>query len=378
MIYQLIFVLIALFGIPLFQTNNKNHNIDEQKKRYIIFVCIIMVLQSGLRNLAVGADTYAYYLDFQSVGYSSWNELISKFVLYYTERIGKDPGYPLLVKLFYSIIPDYRCFLIAVAAFFFYSLGKLINKYLNNIYEIFLGVLVYQTLFYEFFSITGIRQTIATGLALLSIKYAVRHKIIPFILIILFASTIHKSVFLFFIFYILCYLKNSKILLTLSALGFIPMWLFGKAISSALITQNFDNYAVYLQGSENAGAYGFTAFIIIIFILILVKYRVLIFNGRYNYIFINAIGIGLFLTPLTALDPSNMRIVQYFSIFIIIIIPQIIYNFTTNPRINQNLRSLFIIVFISLMIMRSQPYAFAWQEMALGDNYKEYKLIQME
>ncbi len=378
MIYQLIFVLIALFGIPLFQTNNKNHNIDEQKKRYIIFVCIIMVLQSGLRNLAVGADTYAYYLDFQSSGYSSWNELISKFILYYTERIGKDPGYPLLVKLFYSIIPDYRYFLIAVAAFFFYSLGKLIYKYLNNIYEIFLGVLVYQTLFYEFFSITGIRQTIATGLALLSIKYAVKHKIIPFILIILFASTIHKSVFLFFIFYILCYLKNSKILLTLSALGFIPMWLFGKAISSALITQNFDNYAVYLQGSENAGAYGFTAFIIIIFILILVKYRVLIFNGRDNYIFINAIGVGLFLTPLTAIDPSNMRIVQYFSIFIIIIIPQIIYNFTTNPRINQNLRSLFIIVFISLMIMRSQPYAFAWQEMALGDNYKGYKLIQME
>jgi hypothetical protein len=368
MIYQLAFVLLMFFGM-LYYSKGKYFSLSHRKRNFIIFVCVVMVLQSGLRNLAVGSDTYGYYIDYLEVEKNSWNLLLLKFIRYYSTGEGKDPGYPILEKICQMILPSYRCFLLLVASLFFFSIGKLLNKYTKNLNEVFIAVLVYQTLFYEFFSITGLRQTIATSLAILAVNFALKRKILPFALIIILASTIHKSVFLFGLFYVISYFKNSKKFMLGCALGFVPMIFVGKSVASIFVSHYFEDYLVFLQGNEEAGAYSFTAFISIVCFFTMIKYRTIIMQENYNYIFINALALGLLFTPFVMIDSNNMRIVQYFSIFMIIIIPKIISSLSSNNIQKRNYYTLAMVMFVVFIMIRSQPYAFAWEDMKLGDNY---------
>jgi len=52
------------------------------RKRFIIFITVILILQSGLRNWAVGADTYAYFLRFEQVKEMCWLQIIEAFKQY--------------------------------------------------------------------------------------------------------------------------------------------------------------------------------------------------------------------------------------------------------------------------------------------------------
>ena len=83
---------------------------------------------------------------------------------------------------------------------------------------------------------------------------------------------------------------------------------------------------------------------------------------------LNSVAVAIVLTPLTMIDPSNMRIVQYYSIFALFALPWVIskMNFA-------NAKDRYIIVAILLTIYtltRGSEYAFFWQEMALGANYQ--------
>lgn len=83
---------------------------------------------------------------------------------------------------------------------------------------------------------------------------------------------------------------------------------------------------------------------------------------------LNAVAVAIMLTPLTMINPSNMRIVQYYSIFGLIALPWAV----KNMNISSNANNSYIIVSILLTIYtisRNSPYAFFWQNMALGANY---------
>jgi hypothetical protein len=68
-----------------------------------------------------------------------------------------------------------------------------------------------------------------------------------------------------------------------------------------------------------------------------------------------------------------MRVVQYFSIFMLLFIPEIIFSFRAiSPRIKKDLTVFTIIVLIALFLKSNwniASYKFFWQEMRLGENY---------
>ena len=72
---QLLLILIAFI---LYILNAKNDN-KITRHRYVNFLIILLVIQSGLRHLAVGADTYAYFLSFEDVQKSPWSYVFNKF-----------------------------------------------------------------------------------------------------------------------------------------------------------------------------------------------------------------------------------------------------------------------------------------------------------
>lgn len=162
---QLLVLMLAFLGawyyslLPAATPIRENRN----RKNYIIFICIILILQSALRHVAVGADTYAYYLKFEEIKLTSWQEIWENFRSVYVLGEGKDAGYPLIQKVFQFFSGEYRIFLFFVAVIFFSSLGYFIYTQTKYISDVFVAIAIYEVLFYSFFSITGLRQTLATA-----------------------------------------------------------------------------------------------------------------------------------------------------------------------------------------------------------------------
>ncbi len=189
--------LIVIFFILVFghfYSNGYKHQINSNsnRKNYIRLICFILILQSGLRNVAVGSDTFQYFQLFEDVKITSWQSIYGSIMEYYQLGIGKDPGYLVFQKLIQLITEEYQVFLIIVATLFFVALGNFIYKNTTRLNDAILAFVIYSVLFYSFFSITGIRQTIATAATLYGYELIKRRKLIPFIILIAMASTIHK------------------------------------------------------------------------------------------------------------------------------------------------------------------------------------------
>ncbi|WP_071120031.1 EpsG family protein [Romboutsia timonensis] len=352
--YLINIILILSWAVVLLNNNTSKRN----KKIFCIIVIIQWILISGLRHISVGADTYAYMVNrFNKTINSSWQELFTNFHnIVFLGGEGKDPGYPILEKIFQIFSDNYQLFLIFIAMVFKIPMGKFIYKYSKLPCVSFI---IYSCLFYSFFSITGHRQTIAAGIALfLGYELIKERKFWKFILLIVFASTIHKSIICLIPFY---FIANKKITwrYSLSMLSsFILIFIFkNKVMKSLAFFAGYENYSEQFQG---AGTWTFTfIFIMVILVALWQAPKILKENNKDITIWYNAIFMALLFIPLTYVDPSAMRIVQYFSIFIMVLIPEIIksFNIKTQPIVYYTGISLIVLLFIK----GNPQYLFFWQ-----------------
>lgn len=347
---------------------NKRRVIDQ----YIAIMTFLLILQSALRNVAVGADTYAYFRTYERISKESWDYIFGLFRKTYLEGEGKDPGYTVLCKSLQLITTNFRIFLFAVAIFFFSGLSKMLRIMKLNLSSVLIAMMVYQALYYDFFSITGIRQTIATGFFFYAYPYIIKRRFIPYLIMIVLAATIHKSVLILLPFYFISVFPKPRLLLVVSLIA-LP-FLFGLARSFAVyITafSMFESYAMFAESTyETSGAVSFTAFLVLTVLLILLTSGKAKKMSKIEIISINAMSLAVVSAPLTWVDPSLMRVCQYFSIFTLFILGPAIQHFCCQYRVNyQNIFILVLVVFIGVIIKRGQTYAFFWQEMKLPDNY---------
>lgn len=369
MIVNLIVIfLILILGFHFSRTKYKDSN--KNRKAYIKIISFILILQSGLRNVAVGADTYSYFISFQNTINRSWVETYNLVLLYYTSGIGKDPGFMVLEKICSSIIADYQVFLFVIAIIFFSGLGNFLYKNTSKIQDIILAYVIYSVLFYSFFSITGHRQTIATGLVFFAFDLMKRKKIIFFVLLILLASTIHKSSLIFFLLFFVGKLKSSKAPFYISFVLF-PIFFIIKSNLIGYI-QNLIGYEEYEQ-VEGAGTYTFSAMFILISFVALIKQRNILKNNANMHYSYCAFALALMFLPLTWIHPSMMRVVQFFSIFMLLLVPEIIKSFRVYTiKVYNGVKTLAIVILILLFIksnINAEPYGFFWENMRLLEGY---------
>ncbi|WP_337756644.1 EpsG family protein [Alistipes sp.] len=370
---QLLVLMLAFLGawyyslLPAATPIRENRN----RKNYIIFICIILILQSALRHVAVGADTYAYYLKFEEIKLTSWQEIWENFRSVYVLGEGKDAGYPLIQKVFQFFSGEYRIFLFFVAVIFFSSLGYFIYTQTKYISDVFVAIAIYEVLFYSFFSITGLRQTLATAFTFWGLHFIRQRKLWQYTLLIICAAFIHKSVLLFYPFYFIARLNRPRQLLAASFVIFPVMFVFGRSVAGimALLSAQ-DNYMGYALSDANpTGAVDFSIFLLGCGILGWIALRNAKQRDSDMPIIYNAISIAIIFTPLTWIDSSLMRIVQYFSIFILVFLPYVINNLFRDYQTRIVAIVVLMVLFVSVIIMRNVDYAFMWEQMQLNSNY---------
>lgn len=355
-VYLLNIVFIIWWAIGLLYLNPT----CLKRKIFCIIVSVQWILLSGLRHITVGADTYAYKIySFDVVKNISWEEIFNRFYkITFLGQSGKDPAYSIIEKTFQIFCDDYQIFLIFIAISFTVPLGLFIYKYSKYPCA---SYLIYSCLFYSFFAITGHRQTIVTGIGLFwGINLIKKRKLFSFLLLICILSTVHKSILCLIPFYFVSKI-NVKFKYGMIMIGiFIIIFIFKNFIMQSLaFFMGYDEYANQFLG---AGTPTFTLILVIITILAIWKMPNILNNNKDNdliRITYNAIFMALLYTPLTYVDPSAMRVVQYFSLFIIIMIPEIIQAF--NSRERKIVYILGIGLMILLFIKGNPQYLFLWE-----------------
>lgn len=343
-------ILILLSGIFILH----NTALKNRKKIYVVVVTIQWIILSGLRHVSIGNDTINYMHLYNRELYRSWGEIfqnINNIRVFGSQGI--DAGYYIFQKITQLMSVNYQFYLFLIAFIFTTCLGVWVYKYSK---DAMISFLLYSVLFYSFFSFTGIRQTIATALiVLVGYKYIKEKNLIHFILVTLISVTIHKSAIVFFPFYFLANKKvTRKYLITILTLFAIIMYF---RIPIALFFQKLSGYEYGIY--DGAGTINFTLMLLLIFLVALWRIKLIISVNYYSNHYINALGLALLFTPLTWVNPSAMRVVQYFSIFLMLLIPDIIKTFKKEER---PLAYFVIISLLLLLFIRNIPeYLFYWQ-----------------
>jgi len=354
----------------LYASDQLKYNYEKRRKHYIIIIVFLLILQSGFRNLAVGADTYQYYLTFESIKNASWQNILNAF----TNFRGKDPFYSLFQKVFQLFSSSFQVYLLFVALIFMPALGYFIYKNTTKIRHALLAFIIYMGNFYGFFSITGIRQTIATALLLWSFQFIKERKLFSFTILVFIAALFHISALIFFPLYFIVELKRPKLILGLAFFGFPIVMIFKNYLAGYFVsTLNIeDRFGVFAEQYEKGGSFILTAFHVILGFLGLKFLNKTLAISPGTYRMFNTFALALFFFPLQWVNPSAGRIAQYFTIIIVVWIPYLLDAASINkPKLREFLyfSSIVFLIVVTLYAIQPNEYRFFWQDMKLPQGY---------
>ncbi len=298
-LYMLTFVLSAyLFSIAMKQ--------KKQGKHYgflLFFAALIPTILAAVRY-EVGTDFTTYKNMYETIKNSS-------FISWVNNAEGTDKNLILLfvIAKFASLFNSHQVFfgVFALLILLFFYLG-IKDRELNVSYFVVAFIFLISIFMNSF---NGMRQYLAMSIVFWAIKFAEKRDIIKYLLIIIFASTIHVTSFVAIPIYFMYgetrswgYLKNFLIIVC----SFVAIMLFPKILK--LIGGRYEKYDEY-SGVETANL---TFYLSIAWtVLFVVCYGKLSKLNRSNSLFIFMFFISLVFQGTGFISPDVKRIALYFS-----------------------------------------------------------------
>lgn len=328
---------------------------SKSNRIYCGIVAFQWVLVSGLRDWSVGADTYAYYLMFERVKRTSWGNLIGDLYGYLFQGLEvKDPGYNLLTKVFQVFFKDYQLFLIAIAILFMSLMAMWIYRNSSSPCTAFI---IFSTLFYSFYAVTGHRQTIATALIVFwGYELVKERKLFKFAAVAFVAYLIHKSSLVFVPYYFLSALPVTPLV--------VAVYLIGIPVVAMLGERFYGPVALWMGFGENqveysvGGAELFAMLLTLLSVAILILYPLTRQRRDDAELLFNATALTLLSAVMVMQNQGFMRVQQYYSLFIMITIPDAINTIKGRWRLIVYLA--FGAVMILYLIRNNPYYIFCW------------------
>lgn len=326
---------------------------DKGKKIFCALTGLQWTLISGLRGMSVARDMYSYEQRFEKTMHTSWRDLFDNFYLVYVDEEGKDPGYSVFEKIVQIFTKDYHAFLFIVAVLFFTGLAVWVYK---NSSRPLLSMIIFDSFLWSFFALTGTRQTLATLLVVfIGGKFIKERKLLPFLLITAVAFTIHKSAICVLPFYWISQIEISKKYMACVVCAIPALFLF---------RNQYFNILGYLVGYEyneleSNGAYGFTTVYMAVVLSAILLLRYVKLRTPDYKLYYNALFMGVLLLPLVFVNPAAMRTVQYYSLYIMFLMPSFISCF--GKKLQVPVYTVMVLVLLTMTNIYSRSYAFFWQ-----------------
>lgn len=326
---------------------------DKGKKIFCALTGMQWILISGLRGMSVSPDMVSYQRKFNAALKTPWSQLFDNFYLVYVEEEGKDPGYAVFEKIVQIFTKDFQVFLFIVAVLFFVGLAVWVYK---NSTQPLLSMLIFDSFLFSFFALTGTRQTLATLLMVFIGGHFIKErKFWPFLLISLVAFTIHKSSICVFPFYFISQIEISK------------KYVAGMLCAVPILFV-FRNQYFYFLGAlvgyeygelDRGGAWGFATMYMAVILTALLLLRYVKLRTPQYKLYYNALFMGAIFLPLVFVNPAAMRVVQYYSLYLMLLMPSFISCFS--KKLRTPVYAVMVLVLLAVTNVYRYSFEFFWQ-----------------
>jgi len=283
-----------------------------------------------------------------------WSDIIPNLIAWLRGKEVEEPGYFALQIFFQTFSDNYQLYLVFIAALFTIPLGIWIYKHST---EPIISFAIYFCLFSPFFAITGIAQTMATAVVLFGgYKYLINRRFIPFLIVCLIGATFHRSAVFFLAIYFVSWVPVTKVYYLFAFSAFAGLLFFKDLFVKIVVAvTGYTNFA----NQHSSGTYNFTIMYVAICALIAWRSKKIVQGSKEIQVWVNAVYLGLMLVPLTFINSTTMRGVQYFSVFLMLLVPKALDTFEYKER---KIVQWLMVFALGVMFFKNMPqYRFFWQ-----------------
>lgn len=348
MIPYLILVFIVVISYYIMKRNFKNY-----KKKYCIFMGIILFLMLAFRDTSMGVDLQGLYIPyFNIIKNLSFAETIQ-----FTQNQQTEVLFYLLNKVISLFSKNIHFYLAIMSIPYVLVVSRFIYKYSKNPL---LGYLIFLSLNYYCFSFSALRHTLAASALVFSYDYLKQKRAMPFILCVLLATLFHRTALVFLIAYPVIHFKISWkqtfiMLLILLCSTLLREFLF-TFIFSVFDSGHFSNYVSI--GKSMSLVFFVINFLLYIFMLYVFREKK---NEPENRILLNIQFLCICFAALTPVLGEMIRISFYFGVFLCASLPNAIEysKYKINKRVYYSVLGLcFILYFLNFTVYNSSlvPY----------------------
>ena len=328
---------------------------DKAKRNFLLWCGLFMFVIIAFRHKEVGSNDSQNY-------FNNW-ELLSGFtfdnLMAFMQESSFEKGYLLFVWTFSHVFPEGQFVFIISALIFTIAVCRFI--YINS-EDPELSFVMFVCLGLYSFMVQGLRQALAMCLCLFAIEFCKKRKLIPFILLVLLATTFHTSAIVFLVVYFIYgFTLNIRTAIASLAMAGILISFSGPiaTIGNMIFEREYENEV------ETGGFVAVAIYVIILLVAIT-------FSGsrkkdkNYSFFtFITFLGAVFYVMRYTGVLAAE-RVSFYFMFGQIIALPNAISRF--DKHVSFIIKCAVIVLCIALFAYRLNGdglviYRFFWQEL---------------
>lgn len=360
-IYLCFIIVVILEWILLFPAGKISFSCQisyKQKKRFMILVCLELIILATFRSIDIGADTPVYISALRYYKNIPHGNIMKARLVY---PFDFESGYFIFTKICAWLGMSEVSFLFCIASIIYIPICNFIYKYSV---DPLLSILIYFSFGCFEYSLGIFRQMIALSIVLLGFRYVQEKKILKYILFVTIAMSFHLTAIIMLPLYWLPNINLKKILKWVWA-GELFFMIFSRKIIEYIL-KIFPQYSGYVNGKYDTQG-GTYIMLLVLNIILLMGYCTSLKNENQQDCMLkisnNAVVITIFLQILGYSMGIFGRIVPYYSIFLMLLIPIILKkSFFKNKIYAYLMTTIFLIVMFVIMTNNSYivPYRTVW------------------
>ncbi|MCM1325851.1 MAG: EpsG family protein [Bacteroidales bacterium] len=288
-----------------------------QRVKYIIpFICLLAVSALRSENMGIDNNNYIEYY---------WNNC--QTLSWITALQQKDGFFYILNKVVHLFTNDFHMFMAITSFIFLLGVFVFIKQ---NCRECWLSVWLFITMGFFQTNFTTIRMSVALGISLIAISFALKKKLIPFLIAVFAAFMFHASAAVVIIIYPLLQWKIRKwhIYILISLLA--SVFLLRQQLFNLLWKLSKDRYEYHMDdiGTEAGGEKLLAVYIMIMLFVVIctfqVKSHVYETNEQLSRLILWCSGIVVAIQSFVTILPIMYRLGNYFSLPLFLLLPNLI------------------------------------------------------
>lgn len=286
---------------------SENKLLQIYPKRILYFTAFVPLYVVSAFRYGVGVDFFSYTWIFNALNVTK-------------EETHVELGYILLNKLigFFSINPAWLFIITSFIILYFFAKGIYENS--NNVT---LTLFLFISLGYFFYSMVSIRHFMALAIYFYAQKYMKKQEFIPFLTLILIASSFHKIALIAIPIYFILNQRYKVSYFVMMLLILISMAVLNKYVLEIIFTFVYSAYRDSIYHVNDVSLFNILLSAVATFLSI-IYYKPLLKQDKSNIIYINSAFFMLMYYTTCWWIPTPTRIGHFGTVFFIILFPKAI------------------------------------------------------